>query len=281
MKSNSAMTVMVEAGGDQVVGNVGLHALGLFGDRLGVGDVLSRAVGYEGPGIPVHDRGRVLVQTMLMLAGGGESCADIEALASQGRLFGVVCSDSTLYRTFTKTLSPEAVQRAVGAVARIRHTVWDRLPAVTAGEGPMVWDVDASLVEIHSENKEGTAANYKHGFGFHPIFCFADATGETLSARLRPGNAAANNTSDLLEVVDEAVGQLPEEMAAGHIPGEDQGLVSQRIVVRSDSAGGQAFTRGCRNRNLGFQVVARRNVAVSGAVAGVLNALCEVSDQRP
>ena len=41
----------------------------------------------------------------------------------------------------------------------------------------MVLDLDASLVEIHSENKEGTAANYKHGFGFSPMFCFADATG--------------------------------------------------------------------------------------------------------
>ncbi|MGH9038929.1 MAG: hypothetical protein ACRDZ3_01730, partial [Acidimicrobiia bacterium] len=42
----------------------------------------------------------------------------------------------------------------------------------------VVLDIDASLMEIHSENKEGTAATYKGGFGFHPMFCFADATGE-------------------------------------------------------------------------------------------------------
>lgn len=265
MNANSTKRVRVEAGDSQVVGHVGLHALGSFADRLGVGETLSQAVGWSGSGTPSHDRGRVLVQTMLMLAGGGESCADIETLASQDRLFGVVCSDSTLYRTFTETLTPGAIQRAVGAMAQIRHIIWDRQPAVTGS--PMIWDVDASLVDIHSENKEGTAANYKHGFGFHPIFCFGDATGETLAARLRPGNAAANNTSDLLELVDEAIGQLPEEMAAGHTPGDHRGLVSQRIVVRSDSAGGQAFTRGCRDRNLGFQTVTRRNVAVSGAVA--------------
>lgn len=34
----------------------------------------------------MHDRGKVLTQAMLMLAGGGEACADIEHLRSQGRL---------------------------------------------------------------------------------------------------------------------------------------------------------------------------------------------------
>jgi transposase len=35
---------------------------------------------WEGSGIPVHDRGKVLVQTALVLSGGGESCLDVEYL---------------------------------------------------------------------------------------------------------------------------------------------------------------------------------------------------------
>ena len=62
-------------------------------------------------GVPVHDRGRVLCQAMLMLAGGGESCTDIESLAAQGRLFGDVCSDTTLYRTFTDSLDGDTLVR--------------------------------------------------------------------------------------------------------------------------------------------------------------------------
>ena len=93
MNANSTRNVVVESGGTQVVAHVGLHALGSFADRLGVGERLSSAVGWSGPGVPVHDRGRVLCQAMLMLAGGGESCTDIESLAAQGRLFGDVCSD--------------------------------------------------------------------------------------------------------------------------------------------------------------------------------------------
>jgi len=266
MKVNSTVNVVVEAAGTQVVGHVGLHALGLFADRLGVGGTLSAAVGWKGPGVPVHDRGKVLVQTMLILAGGGESCSDIEALGAQGRLFGVVCSDSTLYRTFTESMDPAALARAGEAMAGIRSQVWSRSPSLW-GDDPVFLDVDASLVDIHSENKEGTAAHYKGGFGFHPMFCFVDGSGEAVAGRLRPGNAAANNTVDLLGVIDDAIGQLPEVVAAGHRPGDHTEMVSRRIVVRSDSAGGQAFTKGCRDRNLGFGTVARRNVAVSGAVA--------------
>ena len=100
MNANSTRNVIVEPGGTQVVGHVGLHALGMFADRLGVGSALSQAVGWSGSGTPVHDRGKVLTQAMLMLAGGGEACTDIEALATQDRLFTNVCSDTTLYRTF-------------------------------------------------------------------------------------------------------------------------------------------------------------------------------------
>ncbi len=266
MNATSTRTVVVEAGGTQVVGHVGLHALGSFADRLGVGETLSGAIGWSGPGTPIHDRGRVLSQAMLMLAGGGESCADIETLASQERLFGDVCSDTTLYRTFTKTLTPDAIERAREAMAKVRSDVWQRT-TVTGGDDEVILDVDATLVEIHSDNKDGTAPNYKGGFGFHPLFCFADGTGDALSGMLRPGNAAANDTADLLRVVDDAICQLPAGIAAGHQPGDDEDAATRRVVVRSDSAGGtKAFTTGLRRRNIGFAVVTRSQTAVSAAI---------------
>ncbi len=266
MNANSTRSVVVEAGGTQVVGHVGLHALGSFADRLGIGETLSQAVGWTGSGTPGHDRGKVLTQAMLMLAGGGDSCADIETLAPQGRLFGAVCSDTTLYRTFTETLTPDTVESARRAMAGVRSEVWRRTTA-TGGDDEVTLDVDASLVEIHSENKEGTGANYKGGFGFHPLFCFDDATGDALSGMLRPGNATANDTADLLTVVDGAVSQLPATVAAGHRKGDDSALVGRRVVVRSDSAGGtKAFTTGLRERNIGFTVVTRSQTAVSAAI---------------
>lgn len=265
MNANSTRRVQVEADGTQVVGHVGLHALGAFADRLGVPDVLSAAIGWRGNGVPVHPRGRVMTHAMLMLAGGGDSCADIDTLATQPRLFTDVASDSTLYRTFTESLTPVALDRARQAMGTVRSQVWGRVASATAGT--VVLDIDASLVEIHSENKQGTGPTYKKGFGFHPVFCFADATGEALASMLRPGNATANDTTDLLRVLDDGVAQLPDEVRAGHHESDDIDEVQRPVVVRSDSAGAsKLFMAGCRKRNIGFQVVARRTRTISAGI---------------
>jgi hypothetical protein len=58
-------------------------------------------------------------------------------------------------------------------MAEVRAQVWRRSAATTGGN-PVVLDIDASLVDIHSENKDGTAPTYKGGFGFHP--CSASPT---------------------------------------------------------------------------------------------------------
>src|SRR5215211_7096937 len=127
--------------------------------------------------------------------------------------------------------------------------------------------LDASLVDIHSENKEGTAANYKRGFGFSPMFCFADATGEALGALLRPGNATANSIADQLTVLDAAIAQMPTPIAPGHHRGDDPGSARRALEVRADSAGCSARLAGeFRARNIGFSVVARTNPQVKTAI---------------
>ena len=267
MNSNSTAAVVVEGGGDQVVAHVGLHALGAFADRLGLGDSLSAAIPHSGERAPLHDRGKVLVQAMLMLAGGGEACADIEHLRSQPDLFGSVPSDSTLYRTFrhVDTATLAALWEAIG---QVRAGVWRRSSATT-GTGTVVLDIDSSLHEVHSENKEQSAPNYKGGFGFHPIYCFADATGETLAVRLRPGNAGANTISDHVAVLDQAIAQLPAEIAEGHRDGDDPSLVRRPLQVRCDSAGCTDFVWHCRDRNVGFAVVARSNANIHAAISRI------------
>jgi hypothetical protein len=266
VNGNSTRRVKIEAGGDGVAAHVGLHALGALADRLGLGDALSVRIPPAGERLPLHDRGKVLTHAMLMLAGGGESCADIEHLRAQGRLFGDVPSDSTVYRTF-RQIGPGTLEGLWKAMAGVRAQVWRR-SSVTNNTGPVVLDIDATLVEVHSENKAGTAPTYKRGFGFHPMLCFADATGEALAVVLRPGNAGANTIADHLAVLDAAVAQLPAEVAAGHRPGEGPDSADRRVMVRTDSAGcTQGFVNGCRARNIGFAVVARSNAQVSAAIS--------------
>jgi hypothetical protein len=266
VNGNSTRRVRIEAAGEGVVAHVGLHALGVLADRLGVGDALSARIPPAGERLPLHDRGKVLTHAMLMLAGGGEACSDVEALRAQPALFGAVPSDSTLYRTF-RQVTPATHGGLWEAIAEVRGQVWRR-SSVTNNDSPVVLDIDATLVEIHSENKAGTAPTYKRGFGFHPMLCFADATGEALAARLRPGNAGANTVADHLAVLDDAVAQLPAEVAVGHRPGDAAETVARRVVVRTDSAGcTHGFVTGCRGRNIGFAVVARSNKQVAAAIS--------------
>jgi len=204
---------------------------------------------------------------MLMLAAGGEACSDIEFLASQPRLFGQVASAPTLYRTI-RNITPTVLTDLAAATATVRADMWRRM-AATVGTAKVVLDIDASLVQIHSENKAGTGPTYKGGFGFHPLMCFADATGEALSAMLRPGNAGANTVTDHLDVLDAAVAQLPGEIAAGHRRGDDS-LVKRAVQVRTDSAGcTRGFVHGCRARNIGFAVVARSNASIHAAISRI------------
>jgi hypothetical protein len=265
VNGTSARRVTVEPGGAGVVAHVGLHALGCFADRLELGDCLSAAIPATGERSPLHDRGKVLVHTALMLAGGGESCADIEHLRLQEDLFGSVASDTTVFRAFHE-ITPPTRKAIASATAEVRAKVWRRSGATT-GKAPVVLDIDASLVEIHSEFKINTAPTFKGGFGFHPMFCFADATGETLSGLLRPGNAGANTVADHVVVLDDAVAQLPDEIAAGHRQGDDAGAVTREVIVRADSAGcTEGFLAACRARNIGFFVTVRSNAQVSGAI---------------
>jgi len=267
VNGNSTVAVGVEGGGEQVVAHVGLHALGAFADRLGLGDSLSAAMPFTGERAPLHDRGKVLVQAMLMPAGGGEACSDIEHLRSQPDLFGSVPSDSTLYRTF-RDVDAATLAGLWEAMGEVRAAVWRRSSATT-GTATVVVDIDSSLHQVHAENTEQTAPNYKGGFGFHPIYCFADATGEALGVLLRPGNAGANTIADHVTVLDQAIGQLPAEVAVGHRDGDDPGLVRRRLQVRCDSAGCTDFVWHCRDRNVGFAVVARSNANIHTAISHI------------
>ncbi len=274
MKGISAAKVIIEGQGTGVTGQVGLHALGVFADELDLGPALSAQIPWSGERAPVHDRGTVLTHAMLMLAGGGHACAHVEALRAQPVLFGPVASDSTLYRTL-RHLDPATLAALGGATAGVRARVWEAA-GLLADDAAVVLDIDASLVEIHSENKAGTAATYKGGFGFHPMLCFADATGEALGALLRPGNAGANNAVDHLIVLDQAVGQLPAPIAAGHGRGDNIEAVTRPVMVRADSAGATYdFVNGCRERNIGFAVVARQTPQIHSAILQVM-----VGDRR-
>ncbi|MBW4030472.1 MAG: transposase [Acidobacteria bacterium] len=264
MPTTAANRVSVQSGGHGVAAHVGLHALGALADQLGLGTSLSSRIAQRGERAPLHDRGKVLTHLALVLAGGGESCADIEHLRAQEEMFGSVPSDSTVFRTLHEF---DAAKRRdlLSALAEVRAKVWKKLDQKRSD--PVILDFDASLVDAPAELTEQTVSNHRGGFGFHPLFVFADRTGETLAAKLRAGNAAANHAGDHVELLDAALAQLPSPVTRGHHVGEHPTRSTRRVIARADSAGcTKEFLSACRTRHVAFFVAARSNAQITGAL---------------
>jgi hypothetical protein len=211
-----------------VVSHVGAALLRMLADRAGLTGALSTGLVRRG-WWPVHDRGRVLVDLAVLIADGGEAICDIDVLRHQSEVFGPVASDTTVWRCLDE-IGAGQLRRIAAARAKARARMWQLVggpPAATAagrdvGVGVVVLDVDSTLLIAHSD-KEGAAPTYKHSYGFHPILVTCDNTGELLAIRLRPGNAGANTAADHLDVLAEAIAQVP----AGH---------QRRLLIRGDSA---------------------------------------------
>jgi hypothetical protein len=239
--TNSPVSFEVTTDGTGVVGHAGAALLSELADRLG----LTAALGWRQSGgrHRRHPDAAVLRDLAVLLADGGDCLRDLAVLRDQPELFGSVASTATAWRAVERTASdPDGLARLRAARAHARGRAW------AAGGDPevelLVVDADATLVLAHSDAKEGAAGTYKGSFGFAPLLAYLDrgqAPGEPLAGILRPGNAPPGDTSDLVELVDLALAQLP----AGERP----------VLVRSDSAGGSTrLAWQLRDQGVGFSL---------------------------
>jgi hypothetical protein len=230
-------TVEVTADGEGLVSHAGVALLVELSDQFGLTGALSGALAETRERRSAHDPGRVLRDVAVMLADGGDCVTDLDAYRGQERLFGARASETTTHRVL-KSIDERLLDeiRAARAAARVR--VWD------AGARPdtITLNIDATLLTAHSE-KELAAGNYKHGYGFHPLCCYLDETGEALAAILRPGNAGSNTAADHFTVLGLALEQLPAED------------LQREILARADIGGAtHAFTADCRDASIRFSV---------------------------
>jgi Transposase DDE domain group 1 len=240
--TNSRSSFEVTTDGTGVVGHAGAALLRELADRLG----LTKALGWRDPRGRRHPDADVLRDLAVLLADGGDCLSDLAVLRDQPALFGPVASTPTAWRVVERTASaPDGLARLRAARAHARARAW------AAGGAPdvelLIIDADATLVLAQTDAKEGAAGTYKHTFGFAPLLAYLDrgpAPGEPLAGLLRPGNAPAGATTDLAELVDLAVAQLPATARA-----------TTPVLVRSDSAGGSTrLAWHLRERGIGFSL---------------------------
>jgi hypothetical protein len=213
---------------------VGVPLLRLLAEESGLRAGLSKALARNGFN-PGHDRGQVVTDVAAALAHGASNVAAATRMLEQAQVVcGPTASTATLWRVFNEL--DEAALVAVGAArAAQRRTVWAILADRPAGfpwlevagqvwDGWIVVDVDASLVESHSD-KQGAAATFKkHIYGLHPIVVSVANTGEVLAVLLRNGNAGSNTVADHITVLTEAIAQIPVRYR-------------KKVIFRADGAG--------------------------------------------
>jgi hypothetical protein len=231
---------------EHLVSHAGIGLLAELADRLGLTLALGQFAGPSGGRARRHQPARVLRDLIVMLADGGDCLSDLRLVGGHRALLGPVASIPTAWRVVEQLARTGedglAGLRAARAAARAR--AWR---AGAAPTGRLVLDLDATLIDAHTDRKQGAAGSYKHTFGFHPLACYldrGDGRGEALAAILRPGNAGANDAADHVAVLELALAQLPTRPRR-----------SRRVLVRSDSAGATGeFVWHLHQRRLRFSV---------------------------
>lgn len=244
--------VKVTTGGRGLVNHAGTRLLADMADATGLTGGISAAMASTKCRRRGHDRGKVLVDLAVMIADGGEAISDLAVLRDQPQLFGEVASDPTAWRALD-AVDEQALVRIKAARAAARAKAWE----AGADPGFYVIDIDATLVDAHSD-KQNAAPTYKHGYGFHPLNAYLDATGEALAGLLRPGNAGSGTAADHISVLDDALAQLPVEPTG------------TEITVRTDSAGcSHEFLDACAARQVRFVVGHRLSIEIAKVLVGL------------
>ena len=132
----------------------------------------------------------------------------------------------------------------------------------------MTLDIDATLVEVHSENKQGTAAHDKGGFGFHPLLCFSNTATRSAPCCVpaTPPRTASTTTSNrsTRRSADSAA------VAAGHRCGDAAPTSPARCGCAPTAGCSVHIAEACGDRNVGFSLVARANDAIDAAIVAAL-----------
>jgi hypothetical protein len=218
----------VTTDGQGLVSHAGARLVAELAERLGVAADLSAALAPIVKGRRRHAPGQVLVDLAVMAADGNESVSDLRVLRDQPGLFGEVASQPTAWRLLD-AIDEDLLAKLQAARAASRKRAW------AAGLAPeaktVTLDFDATLVDVHTDDKEGAEPTYKKGFGFHPLLVYCDETHEAFAGKLRPGSAGANTAADHVELLDQAVAQLP-------VPTKQEDPEDGvDVLVRADSAG--------------------------------------------
>lgn len=242
--------IAVTADDVSLVADAGLILPATLGQRLGLPGLLDARV-TAGP----HAADKCLTVIHSALAG-GDCIDDVAALraGSTAAVLGHRAVAPSTVGTFLRSMSwgharqLDAVSRELLARATAAGAL-DLAPGSRPAAGPVVLDIDATLVETYGLAKSGARQVMRTGRrGYHPLLAVLGGdragTGDVVHARLRRGRS--NDATGAPSFVAESLSRLRN---AG---------VSGPIVLRADSGFylGEVLAA-CHRRGVGFSIGAR------------------------
>lgn len=234
--------ISVSADDASLIADAGLLLPATLGQRLGLPQLLQERLSAA-----ANPAEKCLTVIHSALAGGDciDDVAALRAGATQAVLGHRVAAPSTV-GTFLRSMS-FGHARQLDAVSR--HLLGRAVQAgamVAPAEGPLVLDIDATLVETFGLAKQGARQVMRTGRrGYHPILAVAAGTGDVLHARLRRGRS--NDATGAPAFVTETLSRVRQA-----------GLSDKGVVLRADSGFYlSAVVAACRQAGAGFSIGAR------------------------
>jgi len=144
--------------GKGVAAHAGSRLLAEMAEATGLVEAMSRAMAPTVKRRRRHDPGQVLIDLAVMMADGGDCLSDLAVLRNQPALFGTVASTPTASRV-VDDVDASVLDAIRAARAEARLAAWAAGLDPTSKVNPLILDIDATLVDSHSE-KERAAPTY-------------------------------------------------------------------------------------------------------------------------
>ena len=241
---------------ESLVADAGLVTVGTLMSRLGVGEVVDRAVRLGGrPGGASPGR-KVLTLVASMLVGATHiDHADRLRAGATRRVLGFkVMAPSTL-GTFLRSFTWGHVRQLDKAAEEVLARAWSA--GAGPGTDPVTIDVDSTICEVSGKAKAGAAYGHTGELGYHPLVAARAETGEVLHTRLRKGSSQSGQVHFVAETIHRArragaVGALTVRA--------DGGFWSWNLIARLDALG------------VGWSITVRQTSKVKAAIGGISEA---------
>ncbi len=199
---------------------------------------------------------KALIAIGSMLAG-GDSIDDTALLRAGAlpELFDAIRAPSTI-GSWLRSFKWHNV-RELDAVSReLLNRLWDAGAGPADPGGPLMLDLDSTIVAVHGRSKQGAAFGYTNVRGYHPQLATLAETGQVIFSRLRGGAAgAARGAKSLLT---ETISRLRHAGATGE------------LTVRADSAFYSKSVLGTAVKlNVRFSVTVRQDRKLRAAIQAI------------